>query len=161
MHRFGEGVRSLAVNALREIQQDGTIAFDGYCISEKPSRDVEGGSPVVSCVCARTYGLLFLPFWLNRALVHTYGSGYGSIRTSLSVEDESAWQLALELVSFIVRGGSMIAITYAVKRHYRCPKCDAIPMGSGSNLGPGAFGRQWGGVALNPSVCPSCGARLS
>jgi hypothetical protein len=47
------------------------------------------------------------------------------------------WQLNLSLGSLVAMGVSGIAIVIAVQRHYRCPKCNAVPMGSWNTLGPG------------------------
>jgi transcription elongation factor Elf1 len=69
------------------------------------------------------------------------------------------WQLNLSFVSFIAMGVSGIAITLAVKRYYRCPRCDSVPLGSWTPFGPGNIGVQWG-VAVNPAICSKCGAIL-
>jgi undecaprenyl pyrophosphate phosphatase UppP len=76
-----------------------------------------------------------------------------------SMRDMSLWQLNTLFGAFVVMGAAIIAITFAIKRHYRCPKCEAIPMNSWATLGPSTFG-VYSGVALNPSVCRKCGARL-
>jgi hypothetical protein len=82
-----------------------------------------------------------------------------SVRYITPMRDLTLWQLNTLFGSFVVMGAAVIAITYAIKRHYRCPKCEAIPMGSWTMLGPSSYGIS-SGVALNPSVCRKCGARL-
>ena len=56
-------------------------------------------------------------------------------------------------------GGALIAIIFAVRRHYRCPKCGEVPMGTWVDSGPSSFGVNRG-VDLFPANCPHCGARL-
>jgi hypothetical protein len=97
-----------------------------------------------------------IPFWLNRSHLHTIAPG----KYSLSAADETVGQFTLGLGSFIAAGAAIIGIAVGVRRHYRCPKCNAVPIGTWSTLGPGSFGLNRG-IAINPSVCPSCGAALS
>src|ERR1700732_3642616 len=97
-----------------------------------------------------------VPFWLNRSHLHMTSPG----RYSLSAADETVGQFTLGLVSIVVVGAAAIGITVGLRRHYRCPKCNAIPMGSWNSLGPDTLGLNRG-VALNPPVCRSCGAPLS
>jgi hypothetical protein len=96
---------------------------------------------------------------LRNADVHASGNGIGSFRYNASLDDMTLWQLNLSLGSLLAMAVSVIAIVIAVQRHYRCPKCNAVPMSSWNTLGPGRVGKRWG-VSLNPSVCPSCGAKL-
>jgi hypothetical protein len=96
------------------------------------------------------------PFWLNRSHLHAYAPG----KYSLSAADETVGQFTLGLVSLIAAGAAVIGITVGVRRHYRCPKCNAVPTDTWSALGPGSFALNKG-VAINPTVCPSCGAPLS
>jgi hypothetical protein len=100
-----------------------------------------------------------LPFYWERAHVHTVQRGPMAVRQTLSTQDESEGEFTLGLVSLVVIfiGGG--AIIFGIRRHYRCPRCEEIPMGSWTNLGPTTFGPQ-SGVELFPSVCRSCGARL-
>jgi hypothetical protein len=102
----------------------------------------------------------FVPFWLNRAAVHTTQTGFISVRWTLSFDDITQGQFILSLASLVVSGVAIIGINLGLRRHYRCPRCDAIPTGSWPNFGSGSVGRSWG-IALFPSVCPNCGARLS
>jgi|SRR3569833_1330489 len=95
------------------------------------------------------------PFWLNRSRLHTLAPG----RYSLSAADERGGQFTLGLVSFVATAVAVIGITVGVRRRYRCPKCNAVPTGTWSTLGPGSFGLNRG-VAINPSLCPSCRAPL-
>jgi hypothetical protein len=97
-----------------------------------------------------------IPFCLNRSHLHTIAPG----RYSPSAADETVGQFTLGLVSLVATGAAVIGITVGVRRHYRCPKCNAVPTGTWSTLGPGSFVLNRG-VAINPSVCPSCGAPLS
>ena len=80
-------------------------------------------------------------------------------RYTLSTNDETEGQFTLWLVSFVVAGGALIAIIFAVRRHYRCPKCGEVPMGTWVDSGPSSFGVNRG-VDLFPANCPHCGARL-
>ena len=98
-----------------------------------------------------------IPFWMNAERVHVTGTGY--TRYTLSPEDETVGQFTLGLISLVVGGAATIGIIVGVRRHYRCPKCDAIPMSTWGQLGPGSFGTRRG-VAANPSICRKCGARL-
>jgi len=97
-----------------------------------------------------------IPFWLNREHVQKKADG----TYALSFGDETIGQFTLGLMSFVATGTAMVAIILAVRRHYRCPKCNEVPMGNWTALGPGSIGFDEG-VAINPSVCPSCGAQLS
>jgi hypothetical protein len=99
---------------------------------------------------------LAVPFWLNRSHLHMTSPG----KYSLSAADEAVGQFTLGLVSIVVVGAAAIGITVGLRRHYRCPKCNAVPMGTWNSLGPDTLGLNRG-VALNPSVCGSCGAPLS
>jgi hypothetical protein len=56
-------------------------------------------------------------------------------------------RLVLFLGCFAISAISIGRLSFIVNGRYRCPRCDQIPMSSG-------------GVSLDPSVCPSCGARL-
>jgi hypothetical protein len=56
-------------------------------------------------------------------------------------------KLALFLIPFAVICVSIVALTNITMRHYRCPKCDAVPRGGK-------------GVLLDPWECPSCGVPL-
>jgi uncharacterized membrane protein HdeD (DUF308 family) len=102
----------------------------------------------------------FVPFWLDRSAVHTIQPGSGAVRWSLSADDITQGQFTVLLASLIVCGVAIIAIVMGLRRHYRCPGCNAIPMGAWNILGPGSVGRR-SGVAVFPSVCPNCGAHLS
>jgi hypothetical protein len=73
--------------------------------------------------------------------------------------DMSETQFTLSLISFVVMGVSIVAITFSVRRLYRCPNCGAIPMGSWATLGPTSFSLRRD-VDLNPSTCGNCGAKL-
>jgi hypothetical protein len=100
----------------------------------------------------------YVPFWLNREHVHVQELG-SRTRYTLSTNDETEGQFTLGLVSFVVAGGALIAIIFAVRRHYRCPKCGEVPMGTWVDSGPSSF-RVNRGVDLFPANCPNCGARL-
>jgi hypothetical protein len=88
-----------------------------------------------------------LPFYLERAHAHTTRSEL-SVKQILSPEDETAGEFTLSLVSLVVIGIGGIGITVGVRRYYRCPKCESIPM-------------TWGrGLELFPDACRQCGAKL-
>jgi DNA-directed RNA polymerase subunit RPC12/RpoP len=100
-----------------------------------------------------------IPFWINRDKVDTSRSTPGHYREELSPENETEGQFTLGLVSLCLAGLSIAVISFAIQRHYRCPRCNEVPMGSWTSFGPGGFG--WSkGVAMRPTVCPNCGARL-
>lgn len=99
-----------------------------------------------------------VPFCTNPA-VKCVHRGFGSSKCSLSLDDLAMWQLNLTFGSLIAIVISIIVVTVVVRRYYRCPRCEAVPLGSWSTLGPSNFGMQRG-VALNPSVCSNCGTRL-
>ena len=66
------------------------------------------------------------------------------------------------LITFLVFGVLFIAMLVAifrVNRLYRCPRCNTVPMGTWSTLGPYSFGYH-SGVAANPHKCSKCGAVL-
>jgi len=96
-----------------------------------------------------------VPFYSERARAHKVGKYY-----DLSSADMTVNEFTLSLVSLCAIFAGGIGITLGTRRHYRCPRCDEIPMGSWTRLGPGSFGAS-SGVELFPSVCPNCGAKLS
>ena len=66
------------------------------------------------------------------------------------------------IVSFGIFGALVIAMLVAifrVMRLYRCPRCNTVPMGEWSDLGPGSIGHE-SDVALNPHKCAKCGSVL-
>jgi uncharacterized membrane protein len=88
-----------------------------------------------------------LPFYLERSHVHTTRSGF-SMKQTLSTKDETEGEFTLGLVSFVVAGIGLIGVTVGVRRFYRCPKCESVPL-------------TWGrGLELLPDVCRQCGAKL-
>lgn|SRR5580698_7254849 len=88
-----------------------------------------------------------IPFYLERSHVHTTRSGL-SVKQTLSPEDETEGEFTLELFSFIIAGIGLTGITVGVRRYFRCPKCESIPM-------------TWSrGLELFPDVCRQCGAKL-
>jgi ABC-type Fe3+ transport system permease subunit len=99
-----------------------------------------------------------IPFWLNRERVQRQELGTRT-RYTLSANDETEGQFTLGLVSLVITGVAGIAITFAVRRHYRCPKCNEIPMSTWVKSGPSSFGMHRD-LALFPAICPNCGARL-
>ena len=71
--------------------------------------------------------------------------------------DMSEAQFTLNLVSLVAGGICITAVVFSVRRLYRCPRCETIPMGLMGR--PGTIGVRWG-VDLNPYTCPNCGAKL-
>lgn len=100
------------------------------------------------------------PLWMNKEKVDTSRSSLGRVRISLSSSDETEGQFTLGLISLIVIFTAGIAIILGVRRHYRCPRCNEIPMGSWTDLGPSKFSMS-SGVEVYPTLCPNCGAKLS
>jgi hypothetical protein len=99
-----------------------------------------------------------VPFYLERAHVHKTHSGQ-RVSQTLSSEDETEGEFTLGLVSLISMGAAVVGITFGTRRHYRCPKCETIPMGSWASFGPTSFSLK-SGIDLFPSVCRQCGAKL-
>jgi hypothetical protein len=99
-----------------------------------------------------------VPFYLERGHVHT--EDYGSrVKQSLSTEDMTEGEFTIALVSLVGVFAGVVGITIGTRRHYRCPRCEEIPMGSWTRLGRSSFGVS-SGVELFPSVCRNCGAKL-
>jgi hypothetical protein len=97
--------------------------------------------------------------WRGSANSPALAAIFESSRHQASLNDMEFWQLNLSFASFVALGVSVVAIVLAVRRHYRCPKCNAVPMGSWTTFGSG--GVSWNrGVDLNPTACPKCGAKL-
>jgi hypothetical protein len=87
-----------------------------------------------------------IPFWLNP---HTKKLP-GRFSYTLDLRDEFGWELALGFTSFVIAGAGVVGTTLGVKAHYRCPRCESLPMSLRA-----------GGLLLFPTSCPECGARLS
>ena|SRR5450631_4454582 len=77
-----------------------------------------------------------------------------------SDRDMSEASFTENLICFVVLGACSLVIIFAVRRLYRCPKCEAIPMGRWTEVGSGSFAFR-SGVNLYPVSCPNCGAPLS
>jgi hypothetical protein len=99
-----------------------------------------------------------IPFYLNRERVHKK-EWAGHTRHTLSSNDETEGQFTLGLVSLGVAGVAAVAIIFAVRRHYVCPKCNEMSMRSWVSFGSSSFG-YCRGLDLFPEACPNCGARL-
>lgn len=80
-------------------------------------------------------------------------------RYDLSLGDTTPWQLNLTLLMASALVAATIAIAMAVQRHYRCPKCETVPMGSAPRVGSLSLPERWS-VELNPASCPKCRAKL-
>jgi len=101
----------------------------------------------------------WVPSYLEREKVKVENIG-SRVRYHLSLDDMTGSELIISLVSFVVAGIGVAGTVKVTQRHYRCPKCEEVPMGYWNILGPNLFRRQ-SGVDLTPSVCRNCGARLS
>jgi hypothetical protein len=73
--------------------------------------------------------------------------------------DMTETEFTLNLLCFVVLGISMCVVIFAVRRLYRCPRCNNIPMSGWGTAGPYAVGYKYG-VDLNPSICTTCHAKL-
>src|ERR1051326_7009269 len=96
------------------------------------------------------------PPWTVTAFQRARRDTWRAIRIWFLVLGQFTWGL----VSLVATGAAVIGITVGVRRHYRCPKCNAVPTGTWSTVGLGSFGLNRG-VAINPCLCPNCGAPLS
>lgn len=65
----------------------------------------------------------------------------------------------LPLLCFFFFCISLARFLYIVRTRYVCPACGETPMIGRASFGPSSFGYSRG-VDLNPSECPSCGAKL-
>jgi hypothetical protein len=101
----------------------------------------------------------WVPFYLERTKVKVENAG-SRVRYHLSLDDMTGSELIISLVSSVVLGIGVVGTVIGTQRHYRCPKCEEVPMGSWNTFGPNLFSRQ-SGVEVFPTVCPNCGARLS
>lgn len=59
----------------------------------------------------------------------------------------SIGSFTLWLVLLVILFTATLFITLGVRKHYRCPRCEEIPVK--------------GAVMLWPAVCPTCGATLT
>ena len=75
------------------------------------------------------------------------------------VSDMGGSALLGMFLDFILLMISMLVVILRTNSLYRCPKCNAVPMGKWSLLGPSSFGFR-SGVALDPDRCPNCGVTL-
>jgi hypothetical protein len=75
------------------------------------------------------------------------------------LDDMSEAQFTENLICFIIFGISITVVSYAIKRLYRCPRCNSVPMSRSICLGPVSFGFH-SDVLINPTTCPKCHARL-
>lgn len=112
-------------------------------------------------VLIEALAILALPIASWSKLAHAPSSAglLEPLRFDLSLGDTAPWQLNLTLAAVCAMVGATIAIVMAVQRHYRCPKCETVPMGSSTTFGPVTLPKSWG-VELNPSTCPKCRVRL-
>ena len=67
-------------------------------------------------------------------------------------------QFTLGLVCFILLGAAIVALVIAIRRNYRCPRCDTVPMRTVGSAGERISLESM--VMLNPSRCAACGAIL-
>lgn len=97
--------------------------------------------------------------FIDRKYVQTNADPfYSSVKFGMT-QDTSVEAFTFGLIALVLMGTAIIAASSCVRRFYRCPVCDTVPMGSWHLAGPSVFGTK-DGVDLNPSVCPKCGARL-
>jgi hypothetical protein len=78
---------------------------------------------------------------------------------NFSLGDITLWQLNLAFGVASALIAATIAIVMAIQRHYRCPKCETVPMGSWTTFALPDVCKRWA-VEFNPSSCPKCSARL-
>ena len=79
--------------------------------------------------------------------------------TQTPAPEMNGTQFLLSFLIFCALGTAMLVVIFRVNRLYRCPRCNTVPMGEWSTLGPGSIGYE-SGVALNPQRCSKCGAVL-
>lgn len=100
----------------------------------------------------------WVPFYLERTKVKGENTG-SRVRYHLPLDDMTGSELKISLISFVVLGMGVVGTVIGTQRHYRCPKCEEIPVGSWNTVGPNLF-RRGSGVELFPIVFSKCGARL-
>lgn len=101
-------------------------------------------------------------FFIEREHVETTtksGPLSWSVKQSISAQDMSPQTFTLGLISIVLMGAAIIAVTTYVRRYYRCPRCNSVPMGWGPPTGPSQVGASYG-VEIYPSRCPKCRAQL-
>jgi hypothetical protein len=112
-------------------------------------------------VVIEALAILSLPIvaWSKFAHAPRSAALFEPLSDTLSLGDITLWQLNLNIGAASAMVAATIAIVMAVQRHYRCPKCETVPMGSWTTFGLGDVGKRLG-VEFNPSSCPKCRARL-
>jgi FtsH-binding integral membrane protein len=78
-----------------------------------------------------------------------------------NVDDSSTrWKIAIAVILWTAFFSSMFVMTFWVRKLYRCPSCDEIPMGGSFSVGSdSSFGYEKN-LLLNPKKCPHCGVML-
>lgn len=94
--------------------------------------------------------------WLLMAALAAAGFALGP---KGSDADMSRNQFTFMVICLLVVGTAMVVVILAVQKHYRCPRCDSVPMTRFGTVGTAGLSlKSW--VDLSPEVCPNCGARL-
>jgi hypothetical protein len=73
--------------------------------------------------------------------------------------DMSGIELIATFSVFLVLAVGMVVIILRTRKLYRCPRCNSVPQGTWSEIGPASFGFH-SGISINPKRCPTCGATL-
>ena len=97
--------------------------------------------------------------WSKLAYTPTSSELFEPFHYNLSLGDITLWQLSLACGAASALVAATIAIVMAVQRHYRCPKCETVPMGSWTTFALADVSKRLA-VEFNPSSCPKCSARL-
>ncbi len=77
----------------------------------------------------------------------------------VSEPDPTVGQVMFQLVMLAACGTGFVVVVLRLRKNYRCPSCDAIPMAGSFEVGQSGVGYDEG-VALNPRTCSGCGAKL-
>ena len=102
---------------------------------------------------------IVVEFQRRRAMVGRRGAfsfvifiaGFAVLYSCQGVRPEPTAHFWICFAAFAGMVGAVVHITFTVKRHYRCPSCEAPVVDSAADGGE---------VPLNPATCPNCGVQL-
>lgn len=86
--------------------------------------------------------------WLVPMAIGLTGSLYIDEFTAKYPRDEGLFEIGCAVL-FVA---PLLRLRYLVHDEYLCPVCEKVPMAPETSF--------WGGIDLNPKLCPNCGAKL-